>query len=80
MGVLPGVFLRPMEPSVKRTIDRVTGRNFAGPAAPSPSPLPRPWHRGADTQLPSHARDANRGAGRPSQHPRAAGRERASSE
>src|SRR3954469_13926778 len=32
MGVLPGVFLRPMEPSVKRTIDRVTGRNYAGSA------------------------------------------------
>ena len=28
MGVLPGVFLRPMEPSVKRTIERVTGRSY----------------------------------------------------
>jgi NADH-quinone oxidoreductase subunit M len=64
MGVLPGVFLRPMEPSVKRTIERVTGRNYAGPPAPSPTTLaatlaPAP----ADTQLPSHARDANRDAG-----------------
>jgi NADH-quinone oxidoreductase subunit M len=34
MGVAPSVFLRPMEPSVKRTIERVTGRNYA--AAPGP--------------------------------------------
>jgi hypothetical protein len=25
MGVLPGIFLRPMEPSVVKLIDRVTG-------------------------------------------------------
>jgi NADH-quinone oxidoreductase subunit M len=30
MGVFPGIFLRPMEPSVKRTVERVTGRSFAG--------------------------------------------------
>jgi NADH-quinone oxidoreductase subunit M len=29
MGVVPGVFLRPMEPSVQRTIERVTGRSYA---------------------------------------------------
>jgi NADH-quinone oxidoreductase subunit M len=29
MGVFPGVFLRPMEPSVKRTIERITGRSYA---------------------------------------------------
>jgi NADH-quinone oxidoreductase subunit M len=29
MGVFPGVFLRPMEPAVKRTIERVTGRHYA---------------------------------------------------
>ncbi len=29
MGVAPGVFLRPMEPAVKRTIERVTGRSYA---------------------------------------------------
>jgi NADH-quinone oxidoreductase subunit M len=29
MGVVPGVFLRPMEPAVKRTVERVTGRSFA---------------------------------------------------
>ena len=29
MGVLPNVFLRPMEPAVKRTIERVTGRSYA---------------------------------------------------
>jgi len=29
MGVVPNVFLRPMEPAVKKTIERVTGRSFA---------------------------------------------------
>jgi NADH-quinone oxidoreductase subunit M len=29
MGVFPQVFLRPMEPSVRRTIERVSGRSFA---------------------------------------------------
>ena len=29
MGVLPNVFLRPMEPSVKRVIERVTGQQPA---------------------------------------------------
>ena len=39
MGVFPNVFLRPMEPAVKRTIERVTGRSFA--AAPAlPASLP----------------------------------------
>ena len=33
MGVFPGVFLRPMEPAVKRTMERVTGRSFAGEVA-----------------------------------------------
>ena len=33
MGVLPGVFLRPMEPAVKRTVERVTGRSFAAKPA-----------------------------------------------
>ena len=53
MGVVPGVFLRPMEPSVKRTIERVTGRSYAAvphtrhlvalgapPAPASAAPLP----------------------------------------
>ena len=37
MGVFPGVFLRPMEPAVKLTIERVTGRHYsdAGPARPT---------------------------------------------
>jgi hypothetical protein len=34
MGVVPGVFLRPMEPSVKRTIERVTGRSYAATSRP----------------------------------------------
>ena len=38
MGVLPNLFLRPMEPSVKRTIERVTGRASRGRAAQSPLP------------------------------------------
>jgi hypothetical protein len=29
MGVFPGVFLKPMEPSVRKTVERVTGRSFA---------------------------------------------------
>jgi NADH-quinone oxidoreductase subunit M len=29
MGVVPNMFLRPMEPAVKKTIERVTGRSFA---------------------------------------------------
>jgi hypothetical protein len=29
MGVVPNLFLRPMEPSVKKTIERVTGRSYA---------------------------------------------------
>jgi NADH-quinone oxidoreductase subunit M len=29
MGVFPAVFLRPMEPSVRKTVERVTGRSFA---------------------------------------------------
>jgi NADH-quinone oxidoreductase subunit M len=37
MGVYPNVFLRPMEPSVNRVIERVTGRQ---PAQASAAPLP----------------------------------------
>ena len=33
MGVLPAVFLRPMEPAVKKTIERVTGRSYAAKPA-----------------------------------------------
>ena len=80
MGVLPNVFLRPMEPSVKRTIERVTGRNYAGPVAPSPLTLAGTVAPRAPYAITVSRRDANRGAGRPSRHPRAAGRERASSE
>jgi NADH-quinone oxidoreductase subunit M len=42
MGVFPGVFLRPMEPSVKRTIERVTGRSFAGHPATTDHPRGAP--------------------------------------
>jgi NADH-quinone oxidoreductase subunit M len=34
MGVFPAVFLKPMEPSVRKTVERVTGRSFAA-AAPA---------------------------------------------
>jgi NADH-quinone oxidoreductase subunit M len=37
MGVFPNVFLRPMEPAIRQTIERVTGRNFAAGQGPSPS-------------------------------------------
>jgi NADH-quinone oxidoreductase subunit M len=37
MGVFPNVFLRPMEPAVQRTIERVTGRSFAVTPAPPAS-------------------------------------------
>jgi NADH-quinone oxidoreductase subunit M len=65
MGILPNVFLRPMEPSVKRTIERVTGRSFATtqaapgsrllasgqqPVATSKRPAVRSQQREADTQ------------------------------
>ncbi|MEN3337222.1 MAG: NADH-quinone oxidoreductase subunit [Acidobacteriota bacterium] len=81
MGVLPGVFLRPIEPSVKRTIERVTGRSYGASARPQPPLLatltsPRP-----DAQPAPPAPDARTARpGRPIQHPRPAGRERASSE
>ncbi len=39
MGVFPGPFIRPMEPSVTRVIDRVVGSQPAQVAAPS-APLP----------------------------------------
>jgi NADH-quinone oxidoreductase subunit M len=44
MGVFPQVFLRPMEPSVRRTIERINGRSFAessgrGTSNPEP-PVP----------------------------------------
>ena len=39
MGVLPNLFLRPMEPAVKRTIERVTGRSYAAGSAAGDSPL-----------------------------------------
>jgi NADH-quinone oxidoreductase subunit M len=43
MGVLPNVFLRPMEPAVKRTIERVTGRSYAS-VRPAPPPTVRHEH------------------------------------
>ena len=76
MGVLPNLFLRPMEPSVKRTIERVTGRISTARRRRRSLPDVRRERRCA---IPSDARDAS-GAGQPSRQPRAAGRERASSE
>jgi NADH-quinone oxidoreductase subunit M len=45
MGVVPNLFLRPMEPSVKKTIERVTGRSYAQRSA-------------AGHRLPAAAKDA----------------------
>jgi NADH-quinone oxidoreductase subunit M len=45
MGVFPTVFLRPMEPSVKKTVERVTGRSFAG----RPAPATGDWRLAAGT-------------------------------
>jgi NADH-quinone oxidoreductase subunit M len=53
MGVVPGVFLRPMEPSVKRTIERVTGRSYAAAAQPRHVVVPAPAG-----PLPPAARDS----------------------
>jgi NADH-quinone oxidoreductase subunit M len=37
MGVFPGVFLKPMEPSIIRTLDRINGLRIAGgPATRGP--------------------------------------------
>jgi NADH-quinone oxidoreductase subunit M len=76
MGVFPGVFLRPMEPSVKRTIERVTGRSYAAST--------RPVHPALDTGTPAvrpaeasprPAPLAIRESPVPTQQPRAAGRD-----
>jgi len=49
MGVVPVVFMRPMEPSVNRVVERVTGRQPAQvmaqplpPVAQSSQPSPQP--------------------------------------
>ena len=63
-----------------RSIERVTGRNSParrGVADHLPGPVPPGERR---SQLPAHAAMPIAAPGRPSQHPRAAGRERASSE
>jgi NADH-quinone oxidoreductase subunit M len=68
MGILPGVFLRPMEPAITRVIDRVTGhqpsvvsasptREFRAPSPESRAPSPEP-------RTPSASPDAT--AGKPS--------------
>ena len=71
MGIVPGVFLRPMEPAVKRTVERVTGRSFASVPAipplqmkPSASDSTDPGSRipdpGSRTPDPGSARGASR--------------------
>jgi NADH-quinone oxidoreductase subunit M len=49
MGIFPVAFLRPMEPAVKRTIERVTGRSFADKP---PNPEPRTANRELRTSNP----------------------------
>ena len=72
MGVFPNVFLRPMEPAVKRTIERVTGRSFA--AAPA---LPASLPPGEILAAPPPADPASRvlGAGMPADNATRAGRQ-----
>jgi NADH-quinone oxidoreductase subunit M len=55
MGVFPGIFLRPMEPAVKRTVERVTGRSFAGVEAGTPgarTPGPAEWPKASEVTAP----------------------------
>jgi NADH-quinone oxidoreductase subunit M len=51
MGVFPAVFLRPMEPSVKRTVERITGRSFAEGRAPDPVVRPVAREAAAPTDV-----------------------------
>jgi NADH-quinone oxidoreductase subunit M len=73
MGVFPGVFLRPMEPAVKRTIERVTGRSFAEKGAIRDSRLA---HRHDDAIVPPAAvQESSPPANiRPNREPRTANR------
>jgi hypothetical protein len=53
MGVLPGVFLKPMEPSVNRILDHMAGvqtsaKNVAAP--PAAKPPAAAHHAAADRQ------------------------------
>ncbi len=67
MGVFPGVFLRPMEPSVNRTLERITGRNYG--AVPRSLPL---LHGAAAAAAKAPAPGAGQRAGLPGpDHPAA---------
>ncbi|MEO8520932.1 MAG: hypothetical protein ABI603_06190, partial [Acidobacteriota bacterium] len=67
MGVFPGVFLRPIEPSVNRTLERITGRNYG--AVPRSLPL---LHGAAVAAAKAPAPGAGQRAGLPgSDHPAA---------
>jgi NADH-quinone oxidoreductase subunit M len=48
MGVFPGVFLKPMEPSVKRTVEQIVGSS--APAAADVEPGARPLALGTSSQ------------------------------
>jgi NADH-quinone oxidoreductase subunit M len=68
MGVFPNVFLRPMEPAVNRTIERVTGRSFAATPPPRPSLSPPhvlPVSSGGDADRSRHLADPASGAAGP---------------
>ena len=59
MGVFPNAFLRPMEPSVRRTIERVTGRSYAAqPQGPASRAAMREAGGAAATDVQSANRDA----------------------
>ena len=40
MGVVPGIFLKPMEPAVRRTVDHIVGTSQPANAAVTPLPTP----------------------------------------
>jgi NADH-quinone oxidoreductase subunit M len=62
MGVFPAVFLRPMEPSVNRLIDRVVGAQPAQVSGPGGQPAHRSAQRGGGgAGLPAEARSAEVG-------------------
>ncbi len=55
MGVVPGLFLKPMEASVKRTVEHVVGSGTAN--AKNQAPGPRPQGRGGQRLSLEHAPD-----------------------
>jgi NADH-quinone oxidoreductase subunit M len=64
MGVFPGVFLRPIEPSVKKTIERVTGRSYGAVITARPlTVVSISAPAGPDPRLPNFRASADRVSG-----------------